>query len=74
MNWHDLAYCRDYPPEWWFPAPSETPRAALAVCRGCPVSTPCLDTALAHGDVGIWAGTTSTQRARMRRQRERRSA
>ena len=41
---------------------------AAAVCEGCPSRGPCLDYALADPDLlGVWAGTTEHDRARLRR-------
>lgn len=36
------------------------------VCKGCEVEDECLVWALRYGEKGIWAGTTRSQRARMR--------
>lgn len=40
---------------------------AKSVCRGCPVQTPCLEHALANGEVGVWGGTTDDERRVLRR-------
>ena len=47
---------------------------AFLICRQCAVAEPCLTFALDRPAlVGIWAATTSEERARMRRLRQRRS-
>lgn len=57
-DWRDLAACRDYPPEMWFPDKADTASrdAALRVCRGCPVVTQCrafaIDNTIPHGVFG----------------------
>lgn len=41
---------------------------AKAVCAGCACRSECLDYALAGGErYGVWGGTTSTERRRLRR-------
>lgn len=52
------------------PAHDKAVREAQKVCGGCPVFTECLTWALDHpreAGEGIYAGTTATQRDRMRR-------
>lgn len=45
---------------------------AKAICAGCVVRVECLDYALrTPGCIGIWGGTTNTERADLRRRRER---
>lgn len=79
--WTESAACRghDYlsPDAWWPESRNhrhdELVKAAVEVCRSCPVRTDCLDHALAVREVGgIWGGLTDAQRreeARGRRQR-----
>lgn len=40
-------------------------------CRSCPVRTQCLAWAMLHGAEGYWGGTTTYQRAQLRRVRTR---
>lgn len=44
-------------------------RDAKTVCRGCPIRAACLDYAIANFEVGLWAGTSENQRARIRAKR-----
>ena len=80
--WHEQAACRDHPehaPDVWHPAASSSDdpvaRAAIAVCRDCPVVVECLDYALAREAAtpgtrwGVWGGLTADQRARLSRGR-----
>jgi hypothetical protein len=62
----------------WYPTAtsSDDPevRAAITVCRACPVTAECLEYALAREDAagtryGIWGGLTADQRARLSRGR-----
>lgn len=39
---------------------------AKRVCARCPVISECLSWALAHGERGVWGGTTAEQRGHMR--------
>lgn len=54
-------------PEAWFPI-RETDAAVevLVACVRCPVRRICLASALARPEVGIWAGTTTQDRAHAR--------
>lgn len=66
MSWRDSALCAQVDPEIWFPERGESNRAALAICRACPVRQECLQNALAFGDeYGVWGGTTSHDRRAM---------
>lgn len=58
----------------WHPAPSDEHRATR-LCDGCPTRTECLNWALDFIDpltgqrvTGIWGGTTTTQRHKLRGQ------
>jgi WhiB family transcriptional regulator, redox-sensing transcriptional regulator len=73
QDWRLEAACRDVDPELFFPEPGQVPQAAAAkaVCAGCGVRGPCLEAALhgpqAHHDhSGIFAGTTPSDRVRLR--------
>lgn len=76
--WRELAACRRYDPELFFPigkagrARAEIQRAK-AVCAGCPVRQRCLAFALdTHQEYGIWGGYDEDERRAMLRQRRRR--
>jgi len=70
-GWMRSAACLDSEPEVFFPpGPSaiEHTEAARRVCRGCTVIDDCLRVALADPTlVGVWGGTSETQRAGLRR-------
>ena len=72
-DWMRQAACLDHEPEIFFPpGPSamEHINEAKAVCRTCPVIADCLRVALADPTlVGVWGGTSETQRVEMRRMR-----
>ena len=65
--WMEEASCATAAnPDAWFPVHGThdgDTKAALRVCRMCPVASPCLYFALAHPTMrGIWGGTTERQR------------
>ncbi|TKS98941.1 WhiB family transcriptional regulator [Streptomyces lasalocidi] len=72
-HWRDRAACVGEDPEIFFPlseglAAGADARAALAVCRRCPVLLDCRTWAVEHGeDDGIWGATTAAQRRALRR-------
>lgn len=75
MNWDAEASCQAIDPDVFFPdRPSDAGEAAKAICRGCPVRTPCLEFALsARLDHGVWGGLTEVERRSLRRSRQRRA-
>lgn len=78
-GWHDQAACR---PELWadrkppnFFASGGAVRHAKAVCNDCPVVEQCLADAIANPWLlGIWGGTSESQRLAIRRRRAREAA
>lgn len=66
-GWRDRAACSGSDVELFHDPWREA--EALAVCAGCPVTDPCLEAALAvpvGADAGVWGGTTTQTRRRMR--------
>lgn len=66
--WRENAACRDQAvdPDLFFPMPTESPDAALAVCGRCPVTVRCLAEALdAPTQEGVAGGATARQRTAM---------
>lgn len=66
-GWQAQAVCAQVDDEIFFPVKGGNPAPAQRVCLGCPVRTDCLEFALEHDiEFGIWGGTTSTMRRRLR--------
>jgi WhiB family redox-sensing transcriptional regulator len=69
--WHSEAACRGTDPSTFVlgrGANAAVMARARAICDRCTVSEQCLDFALADPDaVGVWAGTTGTERRLLRR-------
>ena len=67
--WTDGALCAQVDPELWFPEPWTLGLDAIAICRACPVRTPCLKYALDRpGTEGVWGGLSERDRAKFGRQ------
>jgi Transcription factor WhiB len=72
VRWQYDAACQDAPdPDVFFPGKGEDGGAAKQVCAACPVTSECLDFALAtmpHPDMdfGVYGGLTPPERARLR--------
>ena len=70
QDWTGQAACRDADPKMFTDATAPGDIAqALTTCADCPVARDCLETALAHdqiGDIGIWGGTTQAVRDQIR--------
>lgn len=75
-QWRKKAACLTVDPEKFFSRDSgdrvsarrtahET--TAKEICRRCPVSGNCLDTALRRNEIGVWGGTTAEERVKIRR-------
>lgn len=67
------AVCRDVDPELFFPLRSDDPSAeAKAVCNRCPIKARRAQHALDRPLlVGVWGGTTESERKNLRRRRQR---
>lgn len=64
--WHAQALCRGLTGEF-VPEHGQLSARAARLCASCKVSKECLAVALADPDlVGVWAGTSPADRARMR--------
>jgi len=60
--------CRPHPTQWWFGGGHRETMLAKDICSGCVVRTSCLEFALSRPELlGVWAATTPTERAAMRR-------
>jgi WhiB family redox-sensing transcriptional regulator len=75
MGWADHAACRDKDPSWFFfdggNQQAHSARAR-AVCVSCPVVDVCREYAIANNiEHGIWGGTSSRDRKRIRAARNR---
>ena len=69
LAWQAEALCAQTDPEAFFPEKGGSTRDAKRVCSECPVSTACLDYALAKDErFGIWGGMSERERRRLRRQ------
>jgi WhiB family transcriptional regulator, redox-sensing transcriptional regulator len=76
--WTEQALCAQAGLDAWFPEKGQHAMAktAMRICRACPVPAQCLDYALSGADTrrgiatGIWGGTTSQERDRLRQQRK----
>ena len=66
--WQADAACRGQGPARWFPGRGEPLDPAREVCAGCAVAAECASFAVDAGPllVGIWAGTSSRARRRLR--------
>lgn len=82
-RWQDQARCLELgkDTEMFFSEDEERPsrerttreELAKAVCTPCPVKQACLQAALDGDEVGVWGGTDTQQRRKMRRRGARRS-
>jgi WhiB family redox-sensing transcriptional regulator len=80
LDWQEDGLCRQYNVEIFFgPDQPETEiekdareEHAKAICRHCPVITPCLEFAMdTNQKYGIWGGLTDRERASLKRRRAR---
>ena len=74
QGWMVDAVCRQHPGVDFFPKRGDSARAAILICRGCPVSDRCLEYALSlprNTTIGVWGGTTGNDRHRILRDRGR---
>jgi WhiB family transcriptional regulator, redox-sensing transcriptional regulator len=70
MVWRQLAACRGFEPETFYPITDEEAEEAKVICADCPVREICLDFALTNRERdGVWGGATERERRRILRQR-----
>lgn len=71
MKFKYRAACEGTDTEQWFTVSKDYANADLLrrICKGCPARSECLQYALENKVDGFWAGTTYTQRKKIRRQR-----
>jgi WhiB family transcriptional regulator, redox-sensing transcriptional regulator len=75
-KWAEQALRGQADPDAWFPDKGGSTALAKRICAACPVRAQCLDYAVSGADTwrgisaGIWGGTTSRERAQLRRQRK----
>ena len=68
LAWRVDSVCRKHPTQLWFAASSRDIAAAKELCGDCAVQSPCLEFALSRPELlGIWAATTPSERAVLRR-------
>ena len=68
LTWQAEALCSQTDPEAFFPEKGGSTRDAKRVCSECPVSTACLDYALAKDErFGIWGGLSERERRKLKR-------
>jgi WhiB family redox-sensing transcriptional regulator len=69
VNWRDLAECRDLvtaEDDPFFDGGEDNERAAIAICRLCPVQDPCLAHAVGTGQqYGVWGGKSQAELRRL---------
>lgn len=68
-EWRKDALCRGLDSGTFYPSKGDSMLPAYAVCRGCPVRTECLDSAITRGErFGVWAGYTPQERKKIQRE------
>ena len=65
-DWRSRGSCLVFDPDLFFPASTDDPAPALAICRHCAVQAQCLAAALNMTDCeGVWGATTQEERHAM---------
>lgn len=72
IAWQDLAACREFTVERFYPPTDQDGDEAKAICFTCSVREECLDFALTAGErFGIWGGMTPQERRYLMARRRR---
>lgn len=67
-DWQARAACHESDPDVFFPPMGSRGEEARRICRICPVASACLDYALDDPSlIGIWGGTSDTERKTFKR-------
>ena len=71
----DEALCAQVDPELWFPETGVSNVHAKRICARCPITSACLEYALAHDErFGVWGGLSTRERRALSRGRTGRAA
>ena len=73
-NWMDNAACKGNQDPFFDEVRMTIVREARKICAGCSVKMQCLSHAILNKEVGVWAGTTTNERARIIRSLRKESA
>ena len=73
-KWMNSGACKGNQEMFFEETHLKTVRAARAICASCVVKLECLNHAIANKEVGVWAGTTTNERAKMMRKSKKESA
>jgi WhiB family transcriptional regulator, redox-sensing transcriptional regulator len=65
-SWKLEGACRLHPRVSFVARDAESVKQARAICAQCGVKLQCLAWALAHNDLGVWGGTTASERRGLR--------
>jgi WhiB family redox-sensing transcriptional regulator len=65
-SWKQEGACRQRPSVNFVARDAESVAKARAICAHCGVKLQCLAWALANNEVGVWGGTTASERRRLR--------
>ena len=69
--WMSEGNCRHHPPATFFPSDGVGVERARAICKGCPVTTQCLEYALEERiEHGVWGGCSERERRRILKRRK----
>lgn len=67
FSWMVDAACATTDPDMFTPEPGGTTKQAKRVCRSCLSRDACLEYALTTHQIGVWGGTSTKERERMRK-------
>ena len=71
-TWMDRAACRGLDVEVFYSTDEADNRAAIRICRQCPVRGECFAAAMTGREAfGVWGGTLESQRRRVFRREQR---
>lgn len=73
-TWMDRAACKGNQEPFFDEVHLKIVREARKICAGCDVKMQCLDHAIKNKEVGVWAGMTTNERARLLRSMRKESA
>ena len=69
-EWSADAECKNLPYMFTNDETARSVKQCKSICERCPVFEECLNYALVNNEVGIWAGTNTNQRTRMKDRRQ----
>lgn len=70
FSWMQEGLCRNHDRSIFFSESRYVKELAKKICNECPITETCLEHAIKNNEVGVWGGTTESERSRLKIKRK----